>query len=64
MEVRSFRAYVTDALMVLTENTARVAGGRHLTSRWMDALTPPDARTADQIAAELMGRAGLRFSRG
>ncbi|MGX8706913.1 MAG: hypothetical protein ACSW8J_10080, partial [bacterium] len=60
-EARLFNAYVTDALMLITENTARYAGGRYQTRRWLDAAHPRDTRTGDEIAVELMQRAGLRF---
>ena len=59
-ELRFYRAYVTDALMVLTENTARFNGGRRLTRRWADALGPRDDRSGDAVAADLIARAGLR----
>ena len=60
-EERRYRAYVTDALMVLTENTARFAGGRRLMTRWASGLAAGRAQSGDDIAAEVMRRAGLRF---
>ena len=55
------RAYVTDALMALTENTARPHGGRRVTRRWVDpAPTPQPPETA---AAALIQNAGLKFQK-
>ena len=62
-EARLFKAYVTDALMLITENTARYAGGRYQTRRWIDAAHPRDTRTGDEIAAEVIRRAGLTFEK-
>ena len=50
--------------MLLTENTARFAGGRYQPQRWIDAARPRDARTGDEIALDLIRRAGLRFGEG
>ena len=63
-EQRRLRAWVTDALMVLTENTARFAGGRRMARRWAEGPRPADERSADEIAAGVMRRAGLRFAVG
>lgn len=60
-EARSFRAYAADALMLLTENTAGRGAGRYLTRRWTDVIRPADDRSGDEIAAEVIARAGLRF---
>lgn len=54
--------YVTDALKLLGENTARYAGGSHMTQRWADVITPKkqDARTGAEIAADVIKKAGLK----
>ena len=59
MEERRYRAYITDALMIMTENTARLAGGKSLTVRWYDAYLPVDTRSGDEIAQEVIKNAGL-----
>ena len=46
MEERRYRAYLTDALMIITENTAKFAGGKHLTQRWVDQFKPVDNNIA------------------
>ena len=53
-ETLSFRVYVTDAL--------RAAGmGRAPGRRWADCLAPADTRSGDEIAADLLAEAGLRW---
>lgn len=43
--------YVTDALRIIGENTAKYAGGSYLKARWTDIIHPPkeETRTADEI---------------
>ena len=67
-EDRIYRAYVTDALMIIAENTAKFAGGRYLQKRWMDHFDDlenggDDEKSGDEIAAEVIKRAGLQFGR-
>lgn len=59
MEERQYKAYLTDALMIITENTAKFAGGKHLTQCWADQFKPVDNRTAEEIAADVIRNAGL-----
>lgn len=59
MEERRYKAYLTDALMILTENTARYVGGKQLTKRWVVEFLPKDNRTAEEIAADIIKNAGL-----
>lgn len=67
-EERRYRAYVTDALMIMTENTAKWAGGRYLTRPWAEARekakSPEDDKTGDEIAAEFIKRANLNMKSG
>ena len=60
MEERSYRAYITDALMIMTENTAKFIGGRHMTKRWAERFVPKDTRTADEIVMDVIKNAGLK----
>lgn len=43
--------YVTDALRLIGENTAKYAGGSYLKARWSDIINPPkeETRTAGEI---------------
>lgn len=54
--------YVTDALKILGENTARYAGGNHMTQRWVDVVTPKkqDNRTGAEIVEDVIKKAGLK----
>lgn|GEM_PF-5840297 len=62
-EERLYRAYVTDALSLIAENSARACGGRYLTQRWRELLRQEEAagetRSAEEIARETLGRAGV-----
>lgn len=59
----AFRTYVTDALMILTENTAKFAGGKTLQVSYYDLISKRykkvDNRTGNEIAADVIARAGL-----
>ena len=39
---RAYRAYVTDALKIIGENTARYAGGGYLKGRYLDIEQPEE----------------------
>lgn len=57
----AYRVYVSDTLKLITENTAKYAGGSHLTTRWADivAQKPADTRTGAEIARDVIKAAGL-----
>lgn len=46
-----YRAYITDALRIIGENTAPLAHGKYLERRWIDLIEPQEQeeRTADEI---------------
>lgn len=56
----TYRAYLTDALRVIGENTAKSARGSYLRARWADIAHPPkeETRTADEIIARMKERIG------
>lgn len=63
----AYRIYLTDSLKYIAENTARcVEGGQYLTARYIDVINPKpiDNRTGDEIAIDVMKRAGLSFAKG
>lgn len=64
MDERRYRAYITDALMVIAENTARFAGGQTMAGRWYDAYMPVDTRTGDEIVLDILEKTGLRAEGG
>lgn len=57
----AYRIYITDALKVLSMNTAKFAGGEYLTERYADQLKekPKDTRTGEEIVADVLRRGGI-----
>lgn len=55
----SFRVYVTDSLRLSGES-------KYLSARWLDMVRrkPEDTRTGDEIAADVIKRAGLKQKGG
>lgn len=64
LEERRYRAYITDALMTIAENTARYAGGKVLSVRWAEKFMPVDNRSGEEIAMEVIKNAGLIYNGG
>ena len=61
-EDKAYRFYVTDALRLISENTASSVGGKYITARFADVIAPPkeeDNRTCEEITAEIIARCGL-----
>lgn len=58
----AYRVYITDALKVLTENTAHPYGGTVMTKRYQDILHPQkeDTRSAEEILQDVIVGAGLQ----
>lgn len=54
----AYRAYLTDALRIIGENTAKYAGGSYLKARWADMALPrkEEARTAGEIIEHMKKR--------
>lgn len=57
----AYRIYVTDALRIVAENTARYAGGNYIKARYADIIEPKkqDDRTCEEITADVVARCGL-----
>lgn len=57
----AYRIYVTDALKITAENTARYAGGSYMRARYADAISPEkrDERSCEEITADVIARCGL-----
>ncbi len=57
-EEQAYRIYVTDALKIIGENTAKLSCGNYLTHRYIDAITPrkQETRTEDEIIAHVLSR--------
>lgn len=56
-------AYITDALKVMTENTAKFAGGAYISARWIESELPEkkEEKSGDEIAADIIQRIGLKL---
>ena len=63
-EETRYRAYLTDALMAIAQNTANYAGGSAMNGRWYDAIKPTDNRDGDEIAKDIINRLGLVYRDG
>lgn len=48
---KAYRVYVTDALKIITENTAKYASGNYMKVRYLDFEDPkpPETRTSGEI---------------
>lgn len=57
----AYRIYVTDALRIVGENTARYASGNYIKARYADMIEPKkqDNRTCEEITADVVVRCGL-----
>lgn len=57
----AYRIYVTDALKALSENTSHLAGGSAMCIRYAEMIHPTkvDARSAKEIADDIINRAGI-----
>nr|DAL16896.1 MAG TPA_asm: hypothetical protein [Caudoviricetes sp.] len=58
---KAYRVYVTDALRIVTENTARFASGSYIKARYAEIVEPKkqDDRTCEEITADVVARCGL-----
>ena len=57
----AYRIYVADCLRMATENTAKMSQGSYTAVRFYDIINPKptDNRTGEEIAAEIINRAGI-----
>ena len=61
----AYRIYVTDALRLVAENTARYASGDYIKARYADIIEPKkqDNRTCEEITADVVARCGLTIKK-
>lgn len=61
-----YRTYTADALRTISENTARYGGGSYVTARYYDLIHPKpvDTRSGDEIANDILVRAGVTITGG
>ena len=52
---KAYKFYVTDALRLITENTAKANGGRYLQARYVEYVEPikEETRTAEEVITSL-----------
>lgn len=52
---KAYRIYVTDALKIIGENTAKYAGGSYMKIRYLDIEEPrpKETRTSEEIIAHM-----------
>ena len=57
-----YRIYVTNCLRIMTENTAKQAGGNYMTAEYEDLIKPKkkDNRTGNEIATDVIRNAGIK----
>lgn len=55
----AFQSYIADGLMCMTETIANQYGGSYMTDRYADLFAEREEKTGDEIAAEVIKRAGL-----
>ena len=57
----AYRIYVTDALRLVAENTARYASGDYIKMRYAEIIEPKkqDNRTCEEITADIVARCGF-----
>ena len=60
-EDKAVRIYYAECLRVITENTAKMGGGSYISAKLADIINPKpvDNRTGEEIAADIIKRAGI-----
>lgn len=60
---KAFREYIADGIRMVTQNTAKFAGGPYLTVRYDEIIhpKPKDTRTGEEIVTDIVQRAGLKI---
>ena len=59
MTDKAYRIYVTDCLYILSKTQ-----GAEMRHRYADLFKPQDTRTGDEIAMDIITRAGLQIEGG
>lgn len=59
---RRYQNYIADVLRLMGENVAGLCHGMYITTKWSDMADPQkqEERNADDIARDIIKRAGLR----
>ena len=64
-KTEAYHIYVTDALRIVAENTAKFASGNYIKARYSDMIEPKkqDNRTCEEITADIVARCGLTIKK-
>lgn len=59
----AYQIYVADCMRMISENSAKFAGGSYMSVRFGDILHPKprDTRTGDEIVTDIIHGAGLKI---
>lgn len=54
----AWRLYVAEGVRMITESTAKYAGGPYMTAKWSDIVNPKpvETRTPEQVINQVMTR--------
>lgn len=57
----AYRIYVSEALRIVTENTAKSYGGSYLDEKFSEIISGKqiDNRSGDEIVSDIINRAGI-----
>lgn len=60
-EDKAVKNYYAECLRIITENTAKIGGGSYIVAKLSDIINPKpvDNRTGEEIAADIIKRAGI-----
>ena len=60
-EEKAVKIYFAECLRIITENTAKMGGGSYITAKLSDIINPKpvDNRAGEEIAADIIKRAGI-----
>ena len=60
-EDKAVKFYYAECLRIITENTAKMCGGSYMKAKFTDIINPKpvDKRTGEEIAADIIKRAGI-----
>lgn len=59
---KQYRSYIADSLMMICNNIAGAFVGNTITTRYVDLGKPVDTRSGNEIAVDVIKRAGLSFA--
>ncbi len=55
-EQEAYRNYVTECLRIITENTAKFAGGKYIERSFDEMLSPKPQKSADEIIGNIKSK--------